>query len=101
MIPNPQTVNTSSPLEIQGTSFISQPGFFDENQWMANADYLRSDRHKISFRYFGAASNQEGTIGFSTLGEGLYQPERYDVGSVTRHLHREPQLSEPIRGRSA
>src|SRR5208337_1699818 len=83
MIPTPQTIDRSKPLEDQGKSFISQPGFFNENQWMVNGDYMRSDRHKIAFRYFGATSNEEWTMLYSTLGNGLYQPERYDVGSVS------------------
>jgi len=46
-------------------------------------DYLRSDRNKIAFRYFGATSNMEWTTLFQTEGNGLYQPERFDVGSVS------------------
>ena len=92
MIPAPQTIDTSKPLEVQGTSFISQPGFFRENQWMANGDYLKSDRHKISFRYFGATSNEEWTALYDTLGNGLYQPERYDVGSVSDTFTLSPRL---------
>jgi hypothetical protein len=41
---------------------ISQPGFFNENQWMANGDYLLSDRNKIALRYFGALSNVSGPL---------------------------------------
>jgi hypothetical protein len=90
--PSPQNIDTSKALEDQGTVFISQPGFFDENQWMVNADYLRSDRHKIAFRYFGATSNEEWTALYSTLGNGLYQPERYDVGSVADTFILSPNL---------
>jgi hypothetical protein len=83
LIPTPQVIDTSKPLEVQGTSFISQPGFFNENQWMANGDYLRSDRDKIAFRYFGATSDEMWSTLYSTEGFPLYQPERFDVGSVT------------------
>jgi hypothetical protein len=93
MIPNPQTIDTSNPsLETRGTAFISQPGFFNEDQWMANADYLRSDRNKIAFRYFGATSNMEWTTLFQTEGNGLYQPERFDVGSVSDTFILSPRL---------
>jgi len=82
LIPTPQSIDRSKPLEIQGSSFLSSPGFFNENQWMANADYNVSDRDKIAVRYFGALSNQESTTIYSTFGFPLFVPERFDVGSI-------------------
>ncbi len=66
---------------------------------MVNGDYLVSDRNKIAVRYFGALSNVEWTTLYQTEGFPLFQPERFDVASIARHLHPEPQPGEPIRGR--
>jgi Carboxypeptidase regulatory-like domain len=82
VIPTPQTINTALPLEVQGSSYLSAPGFFDENQWMANGDYLLSDRHKIALRYLGALSNVQWTMLYQTEGFPLSQPERFDVASI-------------------
>jgi hypothetical protein len=63
MIPSASSVNPSAPggFDSEGTAFVRSPGFFNENQWMANGDYLLSDRNKIAVRYFGALSDQEYT----------------------------------------
>ena len=82
VIPTPQTINPSLPLEVQGSAYLNSPGFFNENQWMVNADYLVSDRNKIAVRYFGALSNVEWTTLYETEGFPLYQPERFDVASI-------------------
>jgi hypothetical protein len=82
VIPTPQSINPSLPLEVQGSSYLSSPGFFNENQWMANGDYLVSDRNKIAIRYFGALSNVEWSTLYETEGFPLYQPERFDVASI-------------------
>ncbi|MGA2050077.1 MAG: TonB-dependent receptor [Terracidiphilus sp.] len=92
VIPTPQSVNPSLPLEVQGTSYLSSPGFFNENQWMANGDYALSDRNKISVRYFGALSNQEWSTLFQTEGFPLYQPERFDVASIADTTTLSPTL---------
>ncbi|MGA9668012.1 MAG: carboxypeptidase-like regulatory domain-containing protein [Terracidiphilus sp.] len=82
VIPTPQSINTSLPLEVRGSSYLSLPGFFNENQWMANGDYLLSDRNKVAVRYFGALSDVEWTTLYETVGFPLYQPERFDVASI-------------------
>jgi hypothetical protein len=46
-------------FDSEGTAFVTSPGFYNENQWMANGDYLLSDRNKIAVRYFGALSNMD------------------------------------------
>ena len=80
VIPTPQ-VSTLPALEM-GTTYLSSPGFFNENQWMVNGDYLVSDRNKIAVRYFGALSNVEWTTLYQTEGFPLFQPERFDVASI-------------------
>jgi hypothetical protein len=82
LIPTPQKIDRSQPLEIQGSSFLSSPGFFNENQWMVNGDYVQSARNRIAVRYFGALSNMESTTLFSTFGFPIFTPERFDVGSI-------------------
>ena len=82
LVPTPQTIDTSKSLEVQGSSFLSSPGFFNEDQFVVDGDYLYSDRNKVQVRYFNALSNQESTTIFSTEGFPLYTPERFDVGSV-------------------
>ena len=82
MIPNPQTIDTSKPLEIQGTASLSKPGSYNENQWMANADYLRSDRNRITLRYFGESGVIDQTVLYNTYGNDLFIPTRFDVGSI-------------------
>ena len=82
LIPTPQTIDRTKSLEIQGSSFLSAPGFFNENQFVADSDYVQSDRDRISVRYFYAGSNQESTTLFSSFGFPLLTPERFDVGSI-------------------
>ena len=89
LVPTPTSINSSGvntanygAIDSEGTAFIHQPGFFNENQWMANGDYLLSDRHKIALRYFGAVSNVEWSTLYETEGNPLYQPERFDVASI-------------------
>src|SRR5579863_10353649 len=92
MIPNPQTVNSSKPLEVQGTTSLSQPGTFNENQWMTNADYNLSDRQKIALRYFGESGVLDQTVLYSTLGNPLFIPSRFDVASLGDTLVLRPNL---------
>lgn len=82
MIPNPQTINSSKGMEVQGTVSLSQPGTFNENQWMANADYIRSDRNRIAIRYFGESGLMDQTVLYQTLGNPLFLPTRFDVASL-------------------
>jgi hypothetical protein len=82
VIPTPQTIDRAKALEIQGSSFLSSPGFFNEDQYVINGDYVKSDRNKVNVRYFGAGSDQESTTLFSTFGFPLFTPERFDVASI-------------------
>jgi hypothetical protein len=60
---------------------------------MLNGDYLKSDRNKIAVRYFGALSNIQSTMdGSSTFGFAIYQPERFDVGSIGDTYTLSPRL---------
>jgi hypothetical protein len=99
LVPTPTSINSSGvntanygAIDSEGTAFIHQPGFFNENQWMANGDYLLSDRHKIALRYFGAVSNVEWSTLYETEGNPLYQPERFDVASIADTYTLSPRM---------
>ncbi len=62
VIPTPQTVDSSQPFASQGFSAFSEPCSFNEDQYMANGDYLQSDRSKLSARYFSAYGNTDATL---------------------------------------
>jgi hypothetical protein len=58
LIPTPQTIDTSRPLDAQGFSVFSAPCTFNENQEMMNLDYLPSTKSHFSSRLFVARNNQ-------------------------------------------
>ena len=92
LVPTPQTIDKSKSLEVQGSASLSYPGFYNENQFVTDADYLKSDRNKFQVRYFEAISNQESTTLFSTEGFPLFTPQRFDVGSVGQTFVISPTL---------
>ena len=92
LVPTPQTIDRSKSLEIQGSAALSYPGIYNENQFVVDGDYLRSDRNTIQVRYFEASSNQESTTLFSTEGFPLFTPQRFDVGSVAQTFVISPAL---------
>ncbi len=96
VIPTPQSIDPSklntTGFDTEGTAYVSSPGFFNENQWMVNGDYIVSDRHKIAVRYFGALSDMKWTTLYETQGFPLYQPERFDVGSIGDTFTLSPSL---------
>ena len=67
LIPTPQTVDPSNPLAQQGFSAFSQPCHFNEDQVVANLDYIASAKSKLSGRFFFA--NDSETVTFP--GNGL------------------------------
>jgi hypothetical protein len=67
LIPTPQTINSSKPFASQGFSTFSEPCSFDENQYMANIDYLMSSKGKLSGRFFLVDSAQKVTFPVGTF----------------------------------
>ncbi len=67
LIPTPQTVDPSKPFDVQGFSAFSIPCTFSEDQYVANGDYLQSDKSKFSVRFFLANDNQNVTLPPSQL----------------------------------
>jgi hypothetical protein len=85
LIPAPQTVDSTKPFANQGFSVVSQPCRFDEDQFSTNADYLASEKTKISGRFFFADNRRTVSFpgnfynpaanitGFSSPGDGSYR----------------------------
>jgi hypothetical protein len=53
LIPTPQTITNG-----QGFSVFSLPGHFTEDQFLINGDYVISDKHRLTERYFYARAPQ-------------------------------------------
>jgi hypothetical protein len=58
LIPTPQIVNPSAPFASRGFSTFSAPSRFNEDQYLANGDYLMSSSQKFTARFFQAVSDQ-------------------------------------------
>lgn len=87
-IPTPQTINASQPFALQGFSAFSVPATFREDQFIANLDYLQSDKSKFAGRFFWAGSNQNQSLPTSQLatsapGFPLLTDNRLRNGSLT------------------
>ncbi|MFY9620667.1 MAG: carboxypeptidase regulatory-like domain-containing protein [Pyrinomonadaceae bacterium] len=57
IIPTPQTVNPALPFDVRGFSAFSEPGTFDEDQFMVNLDLLHTNNSRIYGRFFAADSD--------------------------------------------
>jgi hypothetical protein len=66
-IPTPQVVNLAQPFALQGFSAFSTPATFDEDQFIANIDYLQSARSRFEGRFFFANSTQNTSLPPSQL----------------------------------
>ena len=58
LIPTPQTIDTSQPFDNQGSSIFTEPCDFMEDQFLANADYLLSQKSRIGARIFYASDSK-------------------------------------------
>ena len=67
-VPTPRRVDASQPFGAQGSSVYSSACSFNEDQYMANADYAVSAKSRISYRLFLANSNQTTTFPATNLG---------------------------------
>lgn len=88
-IPTPEEIIPSQPFATQGLSVLSSPCPFTENQYMANADYLPSQKHRIAMRFFTAHDNTTETLpgtnvgGPTAPGWPLTIPTSYQNATVT------------------
>jgi hypothetical protein len=67
-IPSAQRIDPTQPFAVQGSSIYSSACTFNENQYMANFDYLQSSKSRFSFRLFLANSDQTTTFPPANLG---------------------------------
>jgi hypothetical protein len=68
LIPTPQTVDTSKPFALQGTSTFSNPCSYNEDQFITNADFLQNEHNTFSGKFFWANDNQNSTFPATQLG---------------------------------
>ena len=59
LIPTPQRVNPAAAFAVQGSSTFSTPSSFDENQYMANVDYVHGSGNRVSGRFFTALGDTQ------------------------------------------
>lgn len=62
LVPTPQTVDPAKPFAQQGFSVFTDPCDFNEDQFVANADYLAGASSKFSARFFLAKDNETVTF---------------------------------------
>ncbi|HEU4766037.1 MAG TPA: carboxypeptidase regulatory-like domain-containing protein [Pyrinomonadaceae bacterium] len=74
VIPNPQTVDPNRAFDLQGFSVFSVPAEYDEDHFLANFDFLHTDRSSFSLRSFFSDGNNESTIPSPFLGIGTSLP---------------------------
>jgi Carboxypeptidase regulatory-like domain len=67
LIPTPQQVDNTRPFDAQGISSFNPPCSYDENQFMTNMEYDESPRSQFAIRYFQLLSNQNYTMGSSSV----------------------------------
>jgi len=69
LIPTPQTIDLSQQFARRGFSVFNVPRFFDEDQYMANLDFLHTAKSKFEGRFFSADADS-----FSALPAGGNTP---------------------------
>lgn len=91
-IPSPQRIDPSQPFAVQGSSIYSNACTFNENQYMANFDYLHSTKSRFSYRLFLANSDQTTTFPVTNIGGPtapgwpLLNPNRF-VNTTLTHTY--------------
>ena len=97
LVPTPQTINPSAPFDTEGTSSFSVACPYTEDQYMANGDYVQSDKSSFQFRYFMANTDATQTIPANRLAGGLpgfpfSNPVDFKNASITHTYTFTPQL---------
>jgi hypothetical protein len=62
LIPTPQTINPNAPFDTEGSASFSVPCPFTEDQYIANVDWLQSDKSRLQARTFFANSTATQTL---------------------------------------
>jgi len=68
VVPTPQSVDLTRAFALQGFSAFSVPATFDEDQFIANLDFLHTDKSKIWGRFFFADSDLVQTFPPTNIG---------------------------------
>ncbi len=58
LVPTPQQIHTQSNGQLIGFSSYSIPANFNEDQYVANGDYIMSEKHRLEARYFHSSDPQ-------------------------------------------
>lgn len=83
LVPTPQTVQAFAPsadpsaIDSVGTSILTSPCPYSENQYMGNLDYLQSDKSTWSSRVFVANSQATQPLAAGVPGFGVITPANY------------------------
>jgi hypothetical protein len=101
LVPTPQTLRPGANGIPVGFSAYSIPSHFTEDQYLANGDYVISDKHRLEMRYFHATDPQHQSFSTCTCtpGSGLQLNFSNDVAtlrltsSITPTLVNEAQVS--------
>jgi len=86
VIPTPQTVNPALPFAQRGFSAFSEPGTFDEDQYMVNLDFIQTEKSRISGRFFYANSDLVQPFPTSQLGVPVVPGFPYLIPNKFRNL---------------
>jgi len=62
LVPTPQTIDPTKPFASRGFSTFTQPCEFEEDQGLANLDYVVSQKNRLQSRFFVADNNQTVTF---------------------------------------
>lgn len=86
VIPTPQTINPALPFAQRGFSAFSEPGTFDEDQYMVNLDFIQTENSRISGRFFAADSDLVQPFPTSQLGVPVVPGFPYLIPNKFRNL---------------
>jgi hypothetical protein len=99
LIPNPQTLVTSGANAGLGFSSYSMPSTYNENHFVANADYFRSPAHTLAARVFTSTVDQLRTFGSpggypgAPIVPGFGAPQALAANDIAVSAHLTSQLS--------
>jgi hypothetical protein len=99
LVPTPQVVNPAAPFASRGISTFSVPSRFNEDQYIANGDYLVNSSQKLMARVFEAISDQTvqfpaaNVPGFPNSSGNLFLVTLLSHSwAITAHLYNEARL---------
>jgi len=73
-VPTPQSILSGGPNAGLGFSSYSIPGFWNENHYVLNADYMISKKHTLAERFFFSRIHQSRSFGSGNTGTFQFTP---------------------------